>query len=486
MASGEDVERSHPLRNRVRSGLRMRRKAIAPASLASRPARTLARGPQLAWPRAPAHAARVPCCDAAPLAVPRGHAAARTEATIARLSPPGGRMRILVVTSQFPLACDPTRGRPIHQTIRELSRLADVRLISPVARYPRWAQPHSYLFREPDAGPPAADCDVEYVTYPALPGLSRPLNGWMCARAIARPAERFAPDVVLAYWLYPDAFGAWRVARRLGAAFVAGARGSDLRVRDAISRRLTAPVVRAADRLLVVSADLGRLAVRDYGADERRVRTVANGCDASIFHLRPRAEARLACGVDADAELVLYVGRLVPEKGLRELVEAMRALRRDRGRASLVLLGDGPMHAELGELAAGSGGAIRLAGSQSPARVAEWMAAANLIALPSWSEGHPNVLVEALACGRPVVSTPVGGVPEIVDDSCAVLAPPRDVAALARALAAVLERRWDEGALSRRFSRSWADVAAETLAVCAEAAAVHGDVVAGTPTQMPE
>ena len=134
-------------------------------------------------------------------------------------------MRILVVTSQFPLACDPTRGRPIHQTIRELSRLADVRLISPVARYPRWAQPHSYLFREPDAGPPAADCDVEYVTYPALPGLSRPLNGWMCARAIARPAERFAPDVVLAYWLYPDAFGAWRVARRLGAAFVAGARG---------------------------------------------------------------------------------------------------------------------------------------------------------------------------------------------------------------------------------------------------------------------
>lgn len=382
-------------------------------------------------------------------------------------------MRILVVTSQFPLAGEPTRGRPIHQTVRELARLANVRVLSPVARYPRWAQPRSYLFRAPEADEAIAGCDVAWPTYPALPAVTRPFNGWLCARAIRDGAAAFAPDVILSYWLYPDAWGAWRVARRLGLPLVAGARGSDIRVRDAISRRLTRPVVRHADRLLVVSADLGRLAVRDYGADPARVRVIPNGCDASIFHLRDRAEARRALGIGADDELVLYVGRLVAEKGLRELVEAMRMLRVARPRARLVMVGDGPLKAELAALAADPALALQLAGAQPAARVAEWMAAADLVTLPSWSEGHPNVLVEALACGRPVVSCPVGGVPEVVEDASGLLVPPRDAAALAVALAAVLTRDWDEGALSRRHSRGWAAVAADTMAACREAMAEH-------------
>ncbi|MEZ5461198.1 glycosyltransferase [Dokdonella sp.] len=382
-------------------------------------------------------------------------------------------MRILVVTSQFPVAGEPTRGRPIHQTVTELGRLAEVRVISPVARYPRWAQPRSYLFRAPDPAEPVSACDVVYVTYPALPMLSRPFNGWLCARAILAEAQAFKPDVILSYWLYPDAYGALRVARELGVPLVAGARGSDIRVRDVVSRRLTAPVVRKADRLLVVSADLGRLAVRDYGADADRVRVIANGCDAATFHRRDRAAARVELGLSENAELVLYVGRLVAEKGLRELVEAMRSLRGEHPRAELVLVGDGPMRAELAELAKDPANQLRLAGAQPASEVASWMAACNLLALPSYSEGHPNVLVEALACGRPVVSTPVGGVPEVVDDSCAMLVPPRDVPALAHALTDVLDRDWDETALSRRFSRSWGDVAAETLAACDEALAIH-------------
>jgi glycosyltransferase involved in cell wall biosynthesis len=131
------------------------------------------------------------------------------------------------------------------------------------------------------------------------------------------------------------------------------------------------------------------------------------------------------------------------------------------------------MRAELTALATDPASQMRLLGAQPASTVASWMAACNLLALPSYSEGHPNVLVEALACGRPVVSTPVGGVPEVVDDSCAMLVPPRDVPALAGALADVLDRDWDEAALSRRFSRSWGDVAAETLAACDEALAIH-------------
>jgi teichuronic acid biosynthesis glycosyltransferase TuaC len=314
------------------------------------------------------------------------------------------------------------------------------------------------------------DSDVDYVPYAALPGLTRPLNGWLCGRAIRASMARFKPDVVLAYWLYPDAYGAMLAAHHAGLPLVAGARGSDIRVRDAISKHLTGKVVRRASRLLMVSEDLGRLAVQNYGADAARVRVIPNGCDAATFHLGDRASARHRLGVPPDAELVVYAGRLVPEKGLRELLEAMQLLAAQRPQLQLVLIGSGPMQDELRTLTAGNA-SVRLTGALSPEAVAQWMVAADLITLPSYSEGHPNVLVEALACGRPVVATAVGGIPEVVDAACGVLLPPCDSAALAVGLTQVLERTWDEAALSRRFSRAWSTVAQETLQQCTEALA---------------
>lgn len=381
-------------------------------------------------------------------------------------------MRLLIVTSQFPITGEPNRGRPIHQTVRELSKLADVRVLSPVARYPRWARPRSYLFRASDPAHTLPDCDVRYVEYPALPLLTRPFNGWLCARTLHAPLREFAPDVVLSYWLYPDAFGAMRAARCARLPLVVGARGSDLRVRDAVSRRLTRPVLHAAKRILVVSEDLGRVAERDYDADPARIRAIPNGCDATIFHPRDRSDARAALGIDADAELVIYVGRLVPEKGLRELLDAMATLAAQRPKLQLALVGEGPMRAELdAKVAAHPTLRVHLPGAQGPHEVARWMAASDLVTLPSYSEGHPNVLVEALACGRPVVATPVGGIPEVVDADCGLLVAARDPVALAAGLRDALERQWDDGALSRRFSRGWDAVAADTLRACEEALA---------------
>jgi glycosyltransferase involved in cell wall biosynthesis len=379
-------------------------------------------------------------------------------------------VRILIVTSQFPLAGEPTRGRPLYQTARELARVAEVRVVSPVAVYPSWARPRSYLFHPAEGA--TLGVDTEYVTYPALPIVTRPFNGWLCGRAIDAAVQNFKPDVVLSYWLYPDAYGAMCATRRRKLAFVAGARGSDIRVRDAISKRLTQRVVRAADRLLVVSEDLGRLAASEYGADPARVRVIANGCDASIFHLQERAAARAALGIAADARLVLYVGRLVAEKGLRELFDAAGEVFRSTPRLQLALIGGGPLHDELAARAAdGSGPPVRLEGAQSPETVARWMAAADLVTLPSYSEGHPNVLVEALACGRPAVATPVGGIPEVIDADSGILVAVRDASALARGISEALERSWDERALSQRFSRDWQTVATDTLRACEEAVA---------------
>jgi glycosyltransferase involved in cell wall biosynthesis len=95
--------------------------------------------------------------------------------------------------------------------------------------------------------------------------------------------------------------------------------------------------------------------------------------------------------------------------------------------------------------------------------VAVWMAAADLVTLPSYMEGCPNVVLEALACGRPVVATNVGGIPEIMSDSCGRLVPPRNAAALAEAIRSVLATTWDAATISAQRSRSWNTVASELL-----------------------
>ncbi|MGH8865500.1 MAG: glycosyltransferase, partial [Burkholderiales bacterium] len=185
-------------------------------------------------------------------------------------------MRVLVVTSQFPLPGDLQRGRAVFQTVLHLARIATVAVVSPVATYPLRFRPRSYTYH---AAPEGLDAGVpvRYVKFPVLPGLSRPWNGWLCARALSSEIEKNSADVILSFWLYPDAYGALQVARQQGIPLVAGARGSDLRTRDPISRRMARQVVRHADRLLVVSRDLQRIAVERDGARPDRITVIANG-----------------------------------------------------------------------------------------------------------------------------------------------------------------------------------------------------------------
>jgi len=153
-----------------------------------------------------------------------------------------------------------------------------------------------------------------------------------------------------------------------------------------------------------------------------------------------RAGARERLGVDADARIVLAVGRLHPVKGLSDLAEACAPLD-----CELVLVGSG---AEEGRLRARGQANLRLTGRIETSELADWYAAANVVALASLHEGFPLTVLEALAAGRGVVATTVGGVPDVVrDGETGWLVPPRDVRALRSAIAAALA---DVGEADRR------------------------------------
>jgi glycosyltransferase involved in cell wall biosynthesis len=378
--------------------------------------------------------------------------------------------RIALVTPILPVAHDPTRGRYIHETARSLARIATLRAYFPQPRYPRLPglAPRSFLAGHVGADYTLDGVDVEAFGYPALPGLSRISNGFAAARALTRRLRAFAPDLVLAYWIYPDGYAALRSARRLDVPCVIGARGSDIHVRSGLTEFMTRHTIAGADRLLTVSQAMRRTAIERYAAAPDKVSTIINGFDTAVFHPRPQDAMRRHLGIAADARLVVYVGRLVETKGMRELVEAFSRLAARDPALLLALVGDGVMRGELDALIRDRGlaGRILMPGGFGPERVAEWIAAADLLTLPSWSEGYPNVVVEAIACGRPVVATDVGGTREIVGADTGLLIPPRDAAALERALDQALRARWDHAAIAASMHRSWEDVAAETLAVC--------------------
>lgn len=377
-------------------------------------------------------------------------------------------MRITVITPLFPTADQPFRGLPIYQTLLELKELATVNVICPVAKYPRMLQRKSYVTSTPPADFQPGGLHTAYVEYPLLPLVTRGLNGFTAAKRIMAATSETKPDLILSYWLYPEGFASIMVGSRLKVPVIVGSRGSDLlRIPGAVTRYFTRETLRRADYVLTVSKDLHRQAI-ELGADPSRLRSILNGCDVQIFRPADKNAARESLGLDADGKVIVFVGRLDWRKGLRELLAASVVLKKTFPSLRVAIVGFGPISDEITQLAhkLGLEENIILPGGKDPKSVANWIAAADACCLPSYSEGCPNFVLEALACGRPIVATTVGGTPEIVDGECGILVPPRDEHQLATALLDVLKRDWSYEEISRRAQRSWSKVAQETLEVC--------------------
>jgi glycosyltransferase involved in cell wall biosynthesis len=169
---------------------------------------------------------------------------------------------------------------------------------------------------------------------------------------------------------------------------------------------------------------------------------ITMGVNARRFRVRPKGEARRAAGVDPGARLIMFVGGATHEKGFDVLD---RALARLPGTAC-VAAGGGPLASPR----------IQQLGPLGPDSVALWMAASDLVCLPSLAEGTPISIMEALASGRPVVATNVGGIQDLIHQgSNGLLVAPGDDLELADALEQVLGQTWPEQAIRASSERFW-------------------------------
>jgi glycosyltransferase involved in cell wall biosynthesis len=393
-------------------------------------------------------------------------------------------VRVLVITKIFPNAAEPTSAPFNRQQIAALAARPgiDVEVLGTIPWYPG----AGLLAKWSSAGrvarvPRRETIDGIDVRHPrtlfiprAAHGLWAPLYAASLAPIALAARGRF--DVVLGTWAYPDGAAAVALAALAGVPAVVKLHGSDMNLIAKMpgpQRVLRWTLPRAA-RVVAVSRALADEA-QALGVAPERVAIVMNGVDPTLFRPGDRAGARAQLGLPAAAKILLYVGNLKELKGVLDLAAAFEAAARDES-IHLAMVGGGEQKAAIDALAAKLPGRVTVAGARPLAEIPTWMAACDALVLASHHEGTPNVVLEALASGRRVVATRVGGVPDLITSATlGELVPPRDPPALAAALERAAHAAYDPAEVARLGARGgWAESAARLHAVLSDATLDRG------------
>jgi glycosyltransferase involved in cell wall biosynthesis len=295
--------------------------------------------------------------------------------------------------------------------------------------------------------------DVFHPRYFMIPKIGRFLYPFYFFLSLYRKVKKiheiFPYDVIYAPWIYPDGVGSFMLAKALNKPVVLGALGTDINeyTKYFIRRKLIAYALKNSDGVIAVSRAL-KARMAEIGAPADAITVVPNGVDTGLFKPLDQPKARDLLNIPHDNKVILFVGRFVPVKGLDGLIEAFAILCKTMKSLTLVLVGNGECEAGLKEKALNLGvsGNVMFIGNQPYEKINQWMNACDVFCLPSINEGSPNVLLEALSCGKPVVASRVGGIPDIItSEEYGLLVPVKDTDSLAKALAkALTEKKWSK------------------------------------------
>jgi teichuronic acid biosynthesis glycosyltransferase TuaC len=369
---------------------------------------------------------------------------------------------VLTFTSLYPSAAQPVAGVFVENRLRRLAETKQVMLtvVAPTlwlplksrgfgryafyARVPRHEQRHGIeIFRPRYCIIPMS---IGRATQPML--LYRAVRG-----IVSRLVRERQIDLIDAHFFFPNGVAAVRLAQDLGLPVCVTARGSDLNflLRFSGCRRQIEWAAREANALITV-CDALQQPLLSMGIEPSKITTLRNGVDLDLF--RPLDRERARCRWAAHGRTIVSVGVLKELKGHHLAIEAMKSLRD----STLLIAGGGEEHGRLERQIADAGlsGRVRLLGEVAHEDLPSLYNAADSLILASSREGLANVLLEAMACGTPVVATDVGGNAEAVTaPEAGVLISERSSAAIAEALRQLFARVPDRAATrayAERFS----------------------------------
>lgn len=395
-------------------------------------------------------------------------------------------MKILTISSVFPNKNLPFTGLFVYERMKHVAAKTHVMVVAPVP----WSPFDSIIrrfkktFRPARAGKEIrGGLEVRYIRFFCLPGIFKFLDGYMYYKSIAKQVagliEKNNIDLIDVHFAYPDGFAAMLLAKKLGLPFCVTLRGTELPYSKSFYRRWQMRwVFKKSAKIISVSQSLSRLAVQT-GASPEKIKIIPNGINTNIFYPRSRSRARELLCIERNATVILSVGGLVKRKGFHRIIRHLPQLQNSVNPILFLIVGGGSVEGDYSkELQAQVQdyhleSVVRFEGQQPPEKLPWYYSAADLFVLATANEGWPNVIVESLACGAPVVATDVGGVKEIIThDYLGFTVPFGDSVALYCAMEKGLKKKWDRDRITAYGqNRSWGNVADEVLAVFKEIAA---------------
>lgn len=364
---------------------------------------------------------------------------------------------IAIYSSLFPNSIQPTAGLFIRERMFRMGQHATLVVVSPQPWFPFQSLIRHF---KPDYRPMPPHEETQQgvtVLFPrflSVPGIFRWLDGIsmaLCTFALMRRLKRDRQvGIIDAHFAYPCGFAATKLGRWLGLPVTITLRGTE--ARHLLEPRLRDQVidaVREASRVFSVSDSLRQLMIAQ-GVSPDQVTVVGNGVDLEKFQPVPKDSARRELGLPDDACVLVTVGGLVERKGFHRVIELLPALIARFPTLHYLVVGgpspEGDMSAELRRQVEELGlkSRVSFTGPLPPDKLKLPLSASDVFVLSTRNEGWANVILEAMACGLPVIATDVGGNSEVVTaPSLGQIVPFGDSPALARAIVDALERNWD-------------------------------------------
>lgn len=359
------------------------------------------------------------------------------------------RLRVLVLSRNYPNSVTPILGLWVEGLVRHLAKHCDIKVVAPTPYCPPLPGFKDFTkFRSVERNlnvdgfevlHPRFLTGLAYTTY----NIESSTYYWSIRRYVDRLREKFPFDLIHANFGYPDGVVAAKLGARYRVPFIITEHASWVPWMENFPN-VRRQAVWAAGRCSfhIAVSRFARQTISQYTGESEKLRVVPNGVDAGIFTLRTNGE-------EMNPFQILYVGFMRRVKGIDVLLLAMQQLVKQNPELKLVLVGGGIYrHSEaqefdLRKLAEnlGIGENVSFVGIKTPIEVARYMRQSSVLVLPSRAETFGAVLVEALACGTPVVATECGGTVDIVNEDVGRLVPKENADELAKAIYEVISAR---------------------------------------------
>lgn len=335
------------------------------------------------------------------------------------------KFKILALSYLFPNRVRPNYGIFVLNRLKAIKKYCDIKIIAPVPKFPFMGifprfNKFSLIPREEVMG----SLHVLHPFFFTIPRFLKCLDCFtyflVTIPVIHKMRKSFDFDIIDAHWVYPDILTAYICSKIYRKKFIVTVRGLEaLHLKEqGLRKKILDFLLNKADYVITLSSELKAL-VEDIGVNKQKVSVILNGVDSSTFVLLDREEARKSVNIPTDKKVIVTVGSLLMTKGHHKIIEVLPALSKEFETELYIIGGVGPEGNDrkkiknlVNTLKLNN---VHFVGQISHSNLVYWYNAADIFCFASFREGCPNVIMEALACGTPVVASNVGAISDMVD-----------------------------------------------------------------------